>query len=56
MTREGLQTDVDGVVRFRGFTGDYSLRYPLKGGDAVGASFAVSPTTSMPVTLIAHLA
>jgi len=56
MTRETLQTNPDGVVRFTGHRGDYSLRYPLAAGQTVGIPFAVHRDMSKPVTLNAYLA
>jgi GH35 family endo-1,4-beta-xylanase len=54
-TTEQLTTDRDGQVRFRGFYGDYALRYPIAGQSASGAqqgvSFNLSRIQRMPLTL-----
>jgi GH35 family endo-1,4-beta-xylanase len=50
-TREELATDAEGRVRFRGFLGDYALRYPLPGGTKVGVSFSVNRQQAMPLTI-----
>lgn len=56
MTHEKLTTNGDGVVRFRGFHGDYALRYPLSKGVTRGLTFSVDKHQSMPLTLTASFA
>jgi endo-1,4-beta-xylanase len=46
MTRETVRTDADGVLRFRGFHGDYSLRTQTPAGQPVGIPFSVLPEHS----------
>jgi GH35 family endo-1,4-beta-xylanase len=52
-TQERLTTDAAGCVRFRGFHGDYALRYALPGGVRTGWGFRVDRQQSMPLTVIA---
>ena len=51
MTREKLVTDADGRARFRGFFGDYSLRYEISPGMPAGAVFSIDPTREGAVRL-----
>jgi len=51
MTRKTLTTDSDGIVRFRGFFGDYALRYPISDGARTGLCFKVDPAATMPLVL-----
>lgn len=46
-------TDSNGIVKFNGFFGDYSLRYPLKSGlpDKSGVLFSVNKYQAYPLTL-----
>ncbi|MFP3938208.1 MAG: endo-1,4-beta-xylanase [Phycisphaerae bacterium] len=53
-THEQLTTDEDGCVSFRGFHGDYSLRWPVGEGQTCGARFRVSSEQAMPLTLQAR--
>jgi GH35 family endo-1,4-beta-xylanase len=55
-TRERLTSDGDGRVRFRGFYGDYALRYDAGGGTARGVAFRVDRQQSYPLAIIAPLA
>lgn len=50
-TRLEAQTDAVGVVRFRGFLGDYVLRHNLSPGPRLGVPFAVARGSGMPVTV-----
>lgn len=50
LTTVDLTADADGVVRFRGFTGDYSLRFATGLGEQ-GVRFAVSAQDAMPKTV-----
>ncbi len=43
MTRESLHSDADGRVRFRGFHGDYLLRYRISQDMPAAVPFTVSP-------------
>jgi hypothetical protein len=52
MTHENMTTNADGVVKLRGFLGDYALRYPLKSGLLTGQSFSIDRRASMPLTLV----
>jgi hypothetical protein len=52
ITRESLQTDGDGVVRFRGFLGEYSLRRSLPSGQPTGSRFRVEKGQTGRRTLI----
>jgi hypothetical protein len=52
-TREQLTTDADGVVRFRGFLGDYALRYAIGENVRTGVTFRLDRTAGMPLTVIA---
>ena len=40
-TREELTTDSDGYLQFRGFHGDYALRFPLASGQQQGQTFTL---------------
>lgn len=51
MTRQTLITDPEGIVRFRGFFGDYSLRVPIINGVRSGLCFQVDPSATMPLLL-----
>jgi len=51
MTRERLATSSDGILRFRGFFGDYVLRYPLDSGVQSGTPFSVDSIASMPLVI-----
>jgi GH35 family endo-1,4-beta-xylanase len=53
LTKEHLVTDQDGVVRFRGFYGDYAARYQMSAAMTHGVSFAVTKEASMPLTVVA---
>lgn len=55
MTHETLQTDNDGVLRFRGFYGDYALRYPINDATETGIRFCVSQQSVNQFTLTANL-
>ncbi|MFB6272022.1 MAG: endo-1,4-beta-xylanase, partial [Salinibacter sp.] len=48
-TQERLRTDSDGRVQFRGFYGDYALRYSLGRQATDGVSFTVDRQQSMPL-------
>lgn len=56
MTHETLKTDHEGKVRFKGFYGDYALRYTLKSGQKTGVRFSVTQADRMPLRLMASLA
>jgi hypothetical protein len=47
--RGRLTTDSDGRLQFRGFYGDYALRYSLGRQATDGVSFAVDRQQSMPL-------
>lgn len=49
-THEVLNTDSNGIVRFRGFYGDYSLRYGLSNNDQknLGIPFKIGKYENMP--------
>jgi GH35 family endo-1,4-beta-xylanase len=53
-TRERLTTDERGQVSFRGFFGDYALRWPVSEAQQCGARFRVAPEQAMPLTLTAR--
>lgn len=53
-TRERLTTDENGCVSFRGFFGDYSLRWQVSEVQICGTGFRVSPEQAMPLTLKAR--
>lgn len=55
MTRTPLLSDRDGVVRFRGFYGDYALRYALLSGMLSSARFAVNKEGTMPLNIVVPL-
>jgi GH35 family endo-1,4-beta-xylanase len=56
-TRTSVATDADGMTGFRGFLGDYSLRYNLREDQPHGARFTVDNSTSdAPVKVVAALA
>ncbi|MFW5840638.1 MAG: endo-1,4-beta-xylanase [Planctomycetota bacterium] len=54
-TRQQLRTDGDGVVRFRGFYGDYSLRVRQDSGQESGTPFVVQRGAEGPMILQAPL-
>ena len=56
MTREMLTTDGDGCARFRGFLGDYVLRYGIRAEVHDGVRFRVGRQEAMPLTITAPLA
>lgn len=56
MTRETLKTDGEGVVKFRGFFGDYALRHVMSGKTSTGVMFNVNPHDTGVLTLKAALA
>ena len=56
LTREALTTDRDGVLRFRGYFGDYALRYPVPNGPDAGLRFSVTREQTGVVELTAGLA
>lgn len=49
-THEVLKTNSDGIIRFRGFYGDYSLRYGLPGSEQMnmGIPFKIGKYETMP--------
>ncbi|MBC8038938.1 MAG: endo-1,4-beta-xylanase [Opitutaceae bacterium] len=54
MTRESLVSDADGRVRFRGFLGDYALRYQIASDMPAGVNFDLSAQTPGPRRLVLH--
>jgi len=54
MTRETLVSDAEGRVRFRGFLGDYSLRYAISEGMPAGKTFSLTADTSGTKALVLH--
>jgi hypothetical protein len=52
MTRWTGVTSADGLVRFHGFFGDYSLRYDVAVGTRRGERFAVDRHAGMPLTVV----
>jgi GH35 family endo-1,4-beta-xylanase len=50
-TRQQLQTDGDGVIRFRGFFGTYALRVRLESGQTSGTEFGVHAGPAMPISI-----
>ena len=50
-TRATLKTNADGVLKFRGFFGNYTLRHELSKGTKAGKAFTVDPTAGIPLTL-----
>ena len=54
MTRESLVTDAEGVVRFRGFHGDYSLRYRVGPEMPAGIAFTLDPRAEGKFRLTVH--
>jgi len=50
-TRERRTTDAAGRVGFRGFLGDYALRFRLPGGQPAGRCFRVDRQAAMPLTV-----
>jgi len=56
-TNLSLTTDSNGIVRFNGFFGDYSLRYPLRSGKLYksGVLFNVNKYQNYPLTLKASV-
>lgn len=55
-TRERATTSSEGRLRFRGFFGDYALRYPVAGGATRGVEFRVQRGGGGPLTLRAPFA
>ena len=55
-TRQRHTTDSDGRLQFRGFYGDYALRYPLDANAEDGVSFTVDRQQSMPLQVTAPFA
>ncbi len=53
MTRATLRTSAEGIVRFRGYLGDYTLRRPLGAGTQRGTRFEVDRVASMPLKIVA---
>ncbi|MGC9454615.1 MAG: endo-1,4-beta-xylanase [Phycisphaerae bacterium] len=53
-TRECLTTDENGCVSFRGFFGDYSLRWQVSEDQTCGTRFRVAAEQQMPLTLQAR--
>lgn len=51
-TREKLTTDDDGVVRFRGFYGDYAARFAAGNGLPRGQAFRVERGAAGPFTIV----
>ena len=56
MTRASLVSDEGGRIRFRGFFGDYTLRYPTRPGMKEGIPFTVGRQHGMPVTVTLRFA
>jgi endo-1,4-beta-xylanase len=54
MTRETLRSDADGRVRFRGFLGDYQLRYRIAADMPAATTFTLSSDTSGQRRLVLH--
>jgi endo-1,4-beta-xylanase len=54
MTRETMCSDADGRVRFRGFHGDYSLRYSIRSDMPVGVTFSITPESPGERILVLH--
>ncbi len=54
MTCEKRVSDADGRVRFRGFYGDYSLRYKFGSGMDAGVNFSLSPDVDGERRLVLH--
>ena len=54
MTRETLRSDADGRVRFRGFLGDYQLRYRIAADMPAATTFTLSADTSGQRRLVLH--
>ncbi len=51
-TREELQTDSNGIIRFNGFLGDYTARYrPQNNAAPIGLAFSINRQIAMPITL-----
>ena len=53
-TRETLVTDEGGRVKFRGFHGDYALRYKTSSGLSCGEPFRITPGQAGLLTLRIH--
>jgi hypothetical protein len=51
MTQLSARTDRNGVVRFRGFFGDYALRHEISRGVRHGVRFLVDQQAAMPLTI-----
>jgi hypothetical protein len=51
MTRLSARADREGVVRFRGFYGQYALRHEISRGVRHGVRFTVEKQAAMPLTL-----
>ncbi|MBN2089720.1 endo-1,4-beta-xylanase [candidate division KSB1 bacterium] len=56
MTNVQLTTNGDGKIKFRGFHGDYSLRYSLMDNMKTGIPFSVNKYEKLPLKIIAGLA
>lgn len=54
MTREKAASDSGGRLSFRGFFGDYSLRYETAPAMPAGTTFTVDPRQSGPVRLVVN--
>jgi GH35 family endo-1,4-beta-xylanase len=54
MTRTSLVTDADGRARFRGFFGDYSLRYAAGPSMPAGVAFSVDKQHEGIIHLVVH--
>ena len=54
ITREALTTDDNGVVQFRGYFGDYVVRYTDPAGQPKGERFSVAREDGMPLTVTAR--
>jgi GH35 family endo-1,4-beta-xylanase len=54
MTRETLTSDADGRVRFRGFLGDYELRYRQAADMPAASTFSLSADTPGERRLVLH--
>jgi hypothetical protein len=53
-TRESLVADEGGRVKFRGFHGDYALRYKTSSGLSCGEPFRITPGQTGLLTLRIH--
>lgn len=50
-TRERLTADAEGVIRFRGFTGEYTVAHAMRSGTSRSETFRLDYAASMPLTL-----